>query len=206
MNSSPSASTWLETNAGQQLTATLSKEEVTSALTRIVKRMDTLESAVNRLADMLEKGPGMASMVTDMVDEGYRNAAANGVDIEARLKNALALAEKLTAPEMVEKLDSIITLSNQAPGLIAMFADMADENMAKLQENGALERITEMINPDTMAAVGNVGHALTEAQKQPIQKVGLMGMLRAFRNPDMQNAMGFLINFARNFGKTITKS
>lgn len=135
--------TWLETPAGQNLQESLSNQKILSGLDHLLNRIDTLEQAVEKLTTVMERGPGMVSMVADMADEGYRKAANNGVDIEQRLGNALELAEKLTAPAMMEKMDSLLTLADQAPGLISISMDAADEAFKKSAENGVIieERI-----------------------------------------------------------------
>jgi len=128
--------TWMETPAGKHLQESLSSEKVLKGIDHLLQRIDTLENAVEKLTLIMEQGPGMVSMVTDMADEGYRNAAAKGVDIEERLKNALNLAEKLTAPAMMEKLEGLLTFADQAPGLISMTMDMVDEGYKRSAQNG----------------------------------------------------------------------
>ncbi|MCB9008570.1 MAG: hypothetical protein H6656_14575 [Ardenticatenaceae bacterium] len=100
-----------------------------AALTRLLDRIESLEQTVNTLADLVQQGPGMAAMVGDMVDETVRSTAARGVDVEQRLQTALTLAEKLTAPAMVDKLDRLLALADEAPGMAAMVGDMVDETV-----------------------------------------------------------------------------
>ena len=123
---------WTTTEAGKHLQSRLNEERTVAAIDRLLDRIETLESAVEKLTIAMERGPGMISMVADMADEQYRKAAQNGVDIEQRLANALTIAEKLTAPEMVEKLNSLLKFTEQAPGLISMTMDMADEGYRRL--------------------------------------------------------------------------
>jgi len=128
--------TWLDTSAGKHLQESLSNEKVLKGLDHLLQRIDTLENAVEKLTSVMEQGPGMVSMVTDMADEGYRNAAKKGIDIEQRLNNALSLAEKLTAPAMMEKLEGLLKFADQAPGLISMTMDMVDEGYKRSAQNG----------------------------------------------------------------------
>ncbi|MCB0852306.1 MAG: DUF1641 domain-containing protein [Bacteroidetes bacterium] len=312
-NGTPS---WLDSDAGQQLQATLSQEQTLLGLNRLLNRLDKLENSVERLNALLEQGPamlsmatdtidesvqkasskgidvearlqnaltlaekltapemvgrlektltfadqlpGMASMFTDMVDEGYRRAAEKGVDLEQRMGQALTLAEKLTSPEMVDKLDSLMKLADQAPGLLSMVTDMADEsvrgayykgidvesrlkgaltvaekltdpemvgqleNLLKLAKqapglaamtidivdeamtSSTMSHVAKIFDPEIMATVGDVGTALSEAVGQPIERRNLWGLMKAMRDPELQTAIGFLINFGRNFGKKLT--
>ena len=91
---------------------------------------------LEQLLALADQAPGMVAMVGDMVDETYRSAAANGVDMEARLGNALQVAEKLTAPDTVAKLNQLLELSDQAPGFIAMMGDMVDETYRSAAARG----------------------------------------------------------------------
>lgn len=250
--------TWLESEAGQQLQATLSQEQTLHALNRLLGRIDSLEQSVHKLTTMMEQGPGMVSMFTDMADESIQSASQKGIDLESRLQNALRLAEKLTSPDMTAKLDQLLSLSDQAPGLVSMMTDMADEGIQKagergidiesrignalaiaekltapemvsqldqlmqvaqqapglvamlvditdeLMANGTAAQAATMFNPQALATLGKAGEALSEAQKQTPPKLGLFGLLRALKDPDMQKATGFLINFGKNFGKQLT--
>ena len=122
--------------SGRKLQQNLSNEQTLEAFNNIVERIGTLEKAVLNLTTMLERGPGLVSMTMDMVDEGVRNAAKDGVYVEKRLGAALELAEKLTAPAMVEKLNGLLEMANQAPGLISMTMDMVDESVKNAANKG----------------------------------------------------------------------
>lgn len=110
-----------------QLQERLHDPQVVGVLTRLLDRIDALEQTVNVLATAVSQAPGMISMVTDMADETMRQATAKGIDIDGRLKTALALAEKLTAPDMLARLEQMLALANQMPGMVSMMADMADD-------------------------------------------------------------------------------
>lgn len=135
-NGNAKSVSWTDTEAGQQVQARLSESRTLEALDHLLQRLDTLEQAVDRLGTLMQQGPGLVAMVADMTDEAYRKADARGVNVEQRLSVALALAEKLTAPEMVAKLDGVLQLADQAPGLMAMTADMADEAFRKADARG----------------------------------------------------------------------
>ncbi len=130
------ASTWESTETGQAIQRRLSEERTLQAIEHLLARIDTLERAVDGLANVMHQGPGLVAMTGDMVDEAYRRADANGVNIDERLKNALAIAEKLTSPTMMEKLDSLIQAADQAPGLTAMMGDMVDETYRRAADRG----------------------------------------------------------------------
>lgn len=278
---------WSESEAGQQLQARLSSEKTLKALDHLLARIDTLEQAVERLADIMQQGPGLVSMATDsidetvkvaaakgidleerlanalhlaeqltspqmvnqlsqlfammeqlpglsamaidMVDEGYRVAASQGISIEQRLTLALQLAERLTQPAVVERLHAVLDLSDQLPGLVAMGVDVLDEgyrnaaeaglDLGTLSEQGiaVLKQLSTLLSsdafkhllqsgllaPDTVGIVAKAGDALVESQQRPPKKVGLFGLMSALNDADRQRALGFLMDFAKQFGKKL---
>lgn len=127
---------WQNTTAGKHLRESLSNEKTLSSIDHLIQRIDTLEKAVDKLTVIMEQGPGMVSMVTDMADETVRSAANNGVYFEERLGNALTIADKLTRPEMLENLEKLENTLRTAPGMVSMVADMADESIKKASDKG----------------------------------------------------------------------
>ena len=265
-------------NGAAALQLRLNDPQTTHALNRLLDRIDSLEATVGRLADVVEQAPGFTAMLGDMADETIRRASSNGVDIEARLQTALTLAEKLTAPQTVSKIEQLLEMAEEAPGFVAMVGDMADEAQRKAaangidlearlqaglglaeklthpntvqQLNGLLEMVDtapgfvamlgdmadeayrnalakgidleSLIAQGTNAAsklsilldsgildegalnvVGATGKALARASDEPIEPVGLMGMLGALRNPDTQRALGFLLNVSQKLGQEL---
>jgi len=87
-------------------------------------------------------------------------------------------------------------LTDQLPGLIAMGMDSADEGYRHLEASGV--DLTALAKVTTSA-----GAALSAAEKEEAQRVGVFGLLRAMKDPDRQKAMGFLMNFLKNLGKKL---
>jgi uncharacterized protein YjgD (DUF1641 family) len=146
-----------------------------------------------RFADQL---PGLISMATDMADQRYQRAAENGVYLDERLSSALALAEKLTRPEMVARIDQLTTLVQQGPGLVAALVDTLDGAMVQTSVNP--------LDPRVLGFLSKTGQALSESQSQEPAKIkGIFGLLKALRDSDLQRALGFFINFGKALGKKI---
>ncbi len=191
------SSIWTDSPAGKQIQQRLSEEETLHSIHRLLDRIDTLEKAVEKLTILMSQGPGLLSMAADTIDESYRQAAQNGIDLEQRMGVALQMAEKLTAPEMLEKLDGLLNLANLGPGLIAMLIDSVDEEMRKAHSSG--------MDVNQLKEYGKlIGIALSSAKAMPESKVsGIFGLLRALKDPDRQRAMGFFMNFTKAFGSNI---
>ena len=149
------------------------------------------------LLTMANQAPGLMAMTMDMVDDGVKSASANGINIDERLGAALQIAEKLTAPEMVEKLDSMLTMANQAPGLISMAMDTFDDEMKHFS---ALD-----IDPGVFLEIASIlSSSIKEAEHMPKAKVsGIFSMLKTMRDPDRQKAIGFMMNVAKAYGKRL---
>jgi uncharacterized protein YjgD (DUF1641 family) len=136
MDTNGNAVSWETTAAGKRLQARFAEERTLNAIDHLLARIDTLEQAVESLSGLMRQAPGLVAMQADIVDEAIRDADEKGVKIDERLQNALHIAERLTAPETVEKLDNVFKLTEQLPGLVAMQADMFDEAYRKADALG----------------------------------------------------------------------
>lgn len=188
---------WPQTEAGRRVKARFSEDRTLEALDRLLQRIETLEMAVTNLTLLMRQGPGLVAMAGDMMDEAYRQADAKGVSIDERLGVALQLAEKLTQPEVAEKLDALLKVGDQLPGMMAMTVDMVDEGMRKAIAKG--------FDPQTFADTASAANtALTKAKAETPAKVGgIFGLLKLIKDPDRQKGLGFLMNFLKHFGRNI---
>ena len=242
------------TPEGRGLQERLADKKIIQSLDHLLSKIETLESAVERLNIAMAQGPGLISMATDSIDEAYQKSIEQGINIEERLSNALVVAEKLTTPAMVERINNLVEFADQAPGLISMFTDSVDETFQSSKLNGvniearlagALELANRLTAPKTiakleglmelsdqapglismivdsideeMAKATNAGAdfktlsalgqklsvAVAKADKMPENKLGPIGLFRALRDSDRQKALGFLMNFAKAFGQEI---
>lgn len=188
---------WEKTEAGKRIQARLSDEGTLNTIDHLLSRIDLLEKSLASLSIMLERLPGLAAISIDTADDLVQQANEHGVDINERLGTALQLAERLTQPAMVEKLDAVLKLSDQMPGLMAMGIDTFDEVMRNANDSG--------FDPQALAEMAtNANAALMAARAEPPAKVGgIFGMLRVLNDPDRQRGIGFLMNFLKHFGKNI---
>jgi uncharacterized protein YjgD (DUF1641 family) len=193
---------WPETAAGMQLQKRLNEEKTVQALDRLLDRIEVLEQAVERLSVVMAQAPGLISMLTDTVDEQFRQAKQEGASLEDRIKGVLRLTDKLTAPATLEKLenmDKMLDFWDQAPGHMAMMVDMADEEMAKAMRSGVDFR-------EIGDATRKMGMALSKAQRMESKAPSsIWGLLRALKDPDRQEALSFLLRFSKAFGQELKK-
>lgn len=127
---------WPDSEAGKRVQARFEEDRTLNAIEHLLARIDTLEKAVEHLSGLMEQAPGMVAMAADTVDEVARKAGERGVNVEEHLQVALQLAEKLTAPAMLEKLNFALDAMDQLPGMVSMAADVLDDAVRKAEIRG----------------------------------------------------------------------
>ena len=196
---------------------------------QLAKRLtgDKTVENLNRLLDVAEEAPGLLTMVADIIDAEISRASESGINIEERLRNVLQLAVQLTNPETLSILKNSLEAAPTIPGLLSMATDMVDEQMNgaktkgidigqrikslvtiadKLTDPQTIESMEHILDPDAMQTVGALGSAIARCKNQPHKPVGLIGMARAFRDPDVQKAAGFLMEIVKSMGKELNTS
>lgn len=150
--------------------------------------------SVNGMLDLAEQGPGLISMMADIVDESIAVSNQGEVSLNDRLEGGLSLMVKLTDPKVVKQLNDMVDFAAQAPGLIAMFTDTVDETMTN----------TEWMSPKLVGLLQKAGEAVGETMEQPTPKVGgIFSMLRTMKDPDRQKAVGLIMGIMKNLGKKL---
>jgi len=134
--------------------------------------------------------------------------------------------------EVAEGLRPLMALAQQAPAFVAILMDSFDEAMRTANDkgidverglvNGAeaalrfgatmdAERVRELdallksgvFAPGTLRIIAVLGRALTETAAAPPATAGLVAVLKALGQPDVQRALGFLVTFAERFGRRL---
>lgn len=188
---------WQDTEAGKRIQARLNDERTLEVFDRLLARIDALETTVDRLVSLMEQAPVHFAMLADISDELYRKADEQGIRLEERVAVSLKIAEKLTSPEMGERMDQAMKFLDQAPGIAAMTVDTLDSVMHEAMEQG--------FDPQAIGtALISAGSALSQAaQDPPAQVGGPLALLRSLRDPDRQRALGFLMNFLKRWGQRV---
>jgi uncharacterized protein YjgD (DUF1641 family) len=147
---------------------------------------------IHKILDVIDQAPGLMSMIADTFDEYAVQSAQSGITIDQRLKGLIALFNQITEPGMVEKIEQLVSISNQLPGLVAMGIDTIDE----------VARGTDLMGPQNISLLTSAMKANQYAHSVPPSKVGgIFGLLKVLKDEEVQKMLGFMINFAKAFGK-----
>jgi uncharacterized protein YjgD (DUF1641 family) len=133
-----------------------------ATLRRIEASLSRLE---HRLAALESHATAAVGIATDSVDRLVADARARGVDVDARARLALRLAERLTDPAVAASIEATLALLPQAPAAVAVLTDAVDGAVGRLRASGidvearakllgsALERLT---SPEALELLGVV--------------------------------------------------
>jgi uncharacterized protein YjgD (DUF1641 family) len=142
------------------------------------------------------------------MSEQEQPESADGVDVEdlEPLVEAVDGNEEELA-RLVERLDDV----NQLLDVLALGTGaMDDEMVTKLAATGNnLGAVADAAaEPETVRGVESMLHAVGDATgdlEEAPERLGVVGLLRALRDPEVQAGMGFLVAVARNLGADLTR-
>jgi uncharacterized protein YjgD (DUF1641 family) len=180
------------------------------AVAAFVRRLD----AVNELLDVLALGE---SAVTDEMARDLAGTTAtlaesadgiateetvalaetvgeNGDDLRAALDSLLALQRSGTLDELVE-LAGVVSLATAA---------LDDEMVTSLADTGASlgELAHTAADDDARDGLETVLEGVADAEREPPEPVGPLGLVRATRDPEVKYGLGYLLAVARAVGES----
>mgnify|MGYP001825390074 CR=1 FL=1 len=205
-----------------------SRSELEVTLRRIEARLERLEQAIEPLNEVTTAAPALTSTAVDVLDDW---ANQHG-DLDTRLRTLSELLERMTRPEALAPLMMMVELSEQAKPAVATFTDVLDETMARAASEGMeIEWLVEssknailklaqlatsrevqalldsgMLDPAALSTLGMTARAVADASAEPAPRVGMLGALRASRQPSVQRALGFLIRRAEIVGENLANA
>jgi len=184
-------------------------EQNPEAVAEFVEHLD----AVNELLDVLSLGESALD------DEMVRELSATGSTL-AESADGLATDETVALAETVgengdelrEALDTVLTL--QRSGTLDELAELAevgslataaldDEMVTSLAGTGAAlgEVAQTASDDDTRDGIETLLESVGEAEREPPERVGPVGLLRGLRDQDVQYGLGYLLALAGAIGR-----
>jgi len=179
------------------------------AVAEFVEHLD----AVNELLDVLSLGESALS------DEMVRELSATGSTLAESADGlatdeTVALAETVgeNGDELQDALETLLVL--QQSGTLDELAELAevgslataaldDEMVTSLAGTGAAlgEVAQTAADDDTRDGIETLLAGLGEAEREPAEPVGPVGLLRGLRDPDVQYGLGYLLALAGAVGR-----
>ncbi len=159
---------------------------VRSAMRLAVRLTDpAVVAAVEQALDVVPLAPGAVAMAVDTFDGLVSRLRARGVDVEARARLLGHAMERLTSPEALELLGTVLTHLDAVRGLL---------------DSGVLD-------PAATRVVGTAGASLVKTAREPhTPGPGPLGLVRALGDVDVRAVLGFTLRFARNFGRALDRN
>ena len=152
----------------------------------LLRQLEHATQSMASLTALMSQAQPAVAIIVDSADELVRRARDRGIDVDARLRDTLHLVERLTAPESMRMLNILLdrlpmleqamVAADRLPGAIAIGVDSLDEFMRDMQAT------------------------------TPPAPLGLFGMIRALRDPDVQRTIGVLLRGAAQAGRTLNHS
>jgi len=188
-------------------------EENPEAVADLVRRLD----AVNELLDVLALGESALDdeMVRELAGTGATLAeSADGLATD----ETVALAETVgdNGAELREALDSLVALQRSgtldelleiAEVVSLLTAALDDEMVRSLAGTGAAlgEVAQTAADDDARDGVETMIESVSAAERDPPERVGPVGLVRATRDPEIQHGLGYLLAVARAIGRAQTE-
>lgn len=142
----------------------------------------------------------------------------------------LATIERLErkVDHMEKTIERLEGATAQVPAVVATVTDVVDGVVERLAARGidvddrmrallraadhltsprALDALSSVLQSEIMAhqtteVIGRMGRAIVTAEHEA-RPVGMWGLMRALRDPEVQRAAGFLVSMARRFGEEL---
>jgi hypothetical protein len=155
-------------------TADLAPTATLQAIEERTRVLADVAEGLRPLIALAQQAPALVAIAMDSFDDAVRTARDKGIDVERGVLNGAEAALRFGATMDAQKVRELDALLNS--GVLA---------------------------PATLRIVGELGRALTETAAAPPSPAGLVALLRALGQPDVQRALGFLVTFAERFGRRL---
>lgn len=183
-------------------------EENPEAVARFVEHLD----AVNDLLDVLDLG--MDAMDDEMVESLARTGGTLAESADGlATRETVALAESVgeNGGELADAMETVVALQRSGTlddlaamaDLVSLAAGAMDDEMVEtLAARGtALGELADTAaEPETVRGLETMLQAVGDAADEQSEPVGVVGALRATRDPEVKTGLGFLLGLAKAIG------
>ncbi len=175
--------------------------DTAQALDQIMNHLDFVAFSLDAADGFLQRSEIVIESLADGVQDIRTLAPADEPNLIKTLTETLP---QLTAslPQLVEILPQLTAI---LPSLSGVLSEL--QTILESEEFDALMR-SGVFSPKTVGIVGEAGNALVdsyEAHQTTPKSVGMFGVLGAMRDPDVQRALGFFVEFGKRFGQKMNQ-
>ncbi|WP_227134185.1 DUF1641 domain-containing protein [Halorubellus salinus] len=196
---------------GERETLAAAIEENPEEVARFLERLD----AVNDLLDVLDLGMGaMDDEMVESLAETGGTLAESADGLATRETVQLAEAVGANGGELAEAMETVVALQRSGTlddlaaiaDAVALASSALDDEMVEtLAARGtALGELADTAaEPETVRGLGAMLDAVGDATEEPPESVGVVGALRATRDPEVRSGLGFLLAVAKALGSGV---
>jgi Protein of unknown function (DUF1641) len=156
---------------------------------------------------------------------------ARGLHLIQRLTEPGVASALEAMLDRIDRMQALVARLDALPGAVATVMDTVDEFLVALADKGldlesvvrrgaaGLDRLARLVQssafqevldsgilePHVVRVIGHLGRALSAARGEPGERAGLLALLRATRDPDVQRTIDFGLRFLRHFGDRIER-
>lgn len=199
----------------QALLTMLGNPTTLNALNNLLSHADLISYLISALDSFLQRG----ELIADNLRDGFRELGKAMPEGSAGLINTMQTLSTAMpyVPQIVEVLPKLIEILTQIepyiPRLVAVAPQFVDiiEELEPFVASPEFDALLDsgVFHADTVSLVGRAGDAFVESvkdNKRTKSKVGIFSLLRSFSDPDMQRAVGLVLDFAKRFGRSLDRS
>lgn len=161
------------------------------------ERLAILEERTAWLDEAREMAPRMMGTAGDVFD-----AFAERHNLDERMNSALELVERLTRPQTLSQLAMALEVAESLPKFLATVGDTVDGYADTAEANGV---DLDSFAPRLGRLSTQLATALQSADRSEPAPAGIFALLREFRDPNVLQALGFALTFAKSFGSILKR-
>lgn len=182
-----------------ELTRRLDDPDTSEALDKLLDNIGLAAFMLTSLDGFLQRSDTVIDSLAEGVHEIRGLAPANETKLLENVGQAL--------PQLAAMLPQLVNMMPQITAMLPAMADVATrlETILTSKEFDALMN-SGVFAPRTVGIVGQAGDALVdsyEASQVNPKPLGPIGLFRALSDPDIQRALGFLVDFGKRFGQAM---
>ncbi|OIP60633.1 MAG: hypothetical protein CO150_10455 [Nitrospirae bacterium CG_4_9_14_3_um_filter_53_35] len=189
------------------LASEIAKPEVFDAIRTSISKITELHSsgALDALTQMASFAAAAKNSMTDTLLERSSDTMGKLIEIGDEVVKADVIRVMPALQELINSgsLEILTQMATFMGSATHAFTDSIVERMLSMFENF----VSRIMNPQVQELIGamveGVQETMSDMKEEPYKK-GIIGLLKTARDPEVQKSLHFVMNFAKNFHKSLT--